>query len=137
MSEELRLEVIPACDEDEKLYDAIDAASGQDRITWLLNDEGRRVAAIVPVDVAEAHEAMLARVLSTPVGKPKVRFPDVTACLSVNHSGNAGAIMATVARAMKEAGCDQRDIRSFREAVFGCASYADVLQFVMKTVNVE
>jgi len=36
----------------EQLRDAIDNASDQDRVTWL-TDHGRRVAAIVPADVAE------------------------------------------------------------------------------------
>lgn len=38
---------------DEKLLDAIDLASDQDTVTWL-TESGRRVAAIVPVDVAES-----------------------------------------------------------------------------------
>lgn len=117
--------------------DAVEGAASQDRDTWVADAEGRRIAAIVPVDVAEAHEKLVERVLSTPVGKPKVRFPDVTVCLSVGHSGNTGVIMATVAKAMKKAGCEERDIRNFREGVFGCESYDAVLQFVMKTVNVE
>ena len=37
---------------DEDILDAIDAASDQDTITWLTN-AGKRIAAIVPVDVAE------------------------------------------------------------------------------------
>jgi hypothetical protein len=48
------------------LYDAIDAASDQDTITWL-TDGGKRVAAIVPVDVAEREEATIAAVLATPL----------------------------------------------------------------------
>lgn len=35
-----------------KIMDAIDAASDQDRRTWLISD-GKRVAAIVPVSDAE------------------------------------------------------------------------------------
>ena len=35
--------------------DAVDAAAAQDQITWLTED-GKRIAAIVPVDVAQAHE---------------------------------------------------------------------------------
>lgn len=120
----------------EEVCNAAEDASSRDRIAWL-TDHGQRIAAIVPVDVAEGHEAMIERVLHTPVGKPKVRFPNVTVCLSVNHNGNTGAIMATVAEAMKKAGVEERDIRNFREGVFGCASYQDVLTFVMHTVNVE
>jgi hypothetical protein len=35
-----------------KLIDAIDAASDQDHVTWLTSN-GKRIAAIVPVDIAE------------------------------------------------------------------------------------
>jgi hypothetical protein len=35
-----------------ELGDAVDNASDQDRVTWL-TDHGKRVAAIVPVDLAE------------------------------------------------------------------------------------
>lgn len=115
---------------------AIEAAASQDQTIWL-TDGGKRIAAIVPADVAEAHEAMIERVMHMPVGKPRVRFPQVTVCLSVNHSGNTGAIMASVTDAMKKAGVEERDIRNFREAVLGCASYEDVLKFVLHTVNVE
>jgi hypothetical protein len=41
---------------------AVDAASSQDKITWL-TEGGKRIAAIVPVDVAEAHEADIRLVL--------------------------------------------------------------------------
>lgn len=53
----------------DELLDAVEAASSSDTLTWL-TDRGRRVAAIVPVDVAEAHEAWLERVLHTPLGGP-------------------------------------------------------------------
>jgi hypothetical protein len=46
-----------------ELFDAIDAASDQDRITWLTDRTGKRLAAIVPVDVAEDHEQLVASVL--------------------------------------------------------------------------
>jgi hypothetical protein len=36
------------------LEDAIDLASDQDQMTWL-TDHGKRIAAIVPVDVAERY----------------------------------------------------------------------------------
>jgi len=133
---ELRLDEYGNADPGE-FIDATEAAASQDRWTWIVDADGKRVAAIVPVDVAEAHDAMVERVLATPVGKPKVRFPDVTVCLSVNHNGNTGTIMATVGEAMEAAGCDPLDIRNFREAVFACASYDAVLQLVIKTVNVE
>lgn len=119
----------------EDLRDAAESASSQDRITWL-TDKGQRIAAIVPVDVAEAHEAMIERVLSTPV-TPKVRFPGARVCLSVNHNGNVGTIMGSVTDAMKAAGCEALDIRRFREAAFACANYDEFLKLVMKTVSVE
>jgi hypothetical protein len=55
------IDVTPLLDIDEfgkglarrELVDAIDLASDQGRKTWLMYD-GKRIAAIVPVDVAEA-----------------------------------------------------------------------------------
>jgi hypothetical protein len=35
------------------LMDAIDLASDQDQMTWLIDGEGKRIAAIVPVESAE------------------------------------------------------------------------------------
>jgi hypothetical protein len=35
------------------IQDAIDLASDQDQMTYLTNSEGKRIAAIVPVDMAE------------------------------------------------------------------------------------
>lgn len=52
-----------SCGGCETLSDAIDAASDQDQITWL-TDRGRRIAAIVPVDVAGQ---AVRDVLATPV----------------------------------------------------------------------
>jgi hypothetical protein len=46
----------------DELQDAIDLASDQDTVTWLTRD-GRRVAAIVPADVAGDHERRIAEVL--------------------------------------------------------------------------
>jgi hypothetical protein len=140
MADELKMETfgLPASMEDDitEVADAVEAASSRDKITWVTLGD-RRIAAIVPVDVAEAHEAMVERVLRTPVGKPKVRYPDVTVCLSIGHSGNTGAIMATVADAMRARAVSKAEIREFRQAVFDCGSYDAVLQLVMKTVNVE
>jgi hypothetical protein len=118
------------------LAGAIDSARDQDKVTWL-TENGRRIAAIVPVDAAEAHEAMAERAMSTPVGRPRVRYPDVTVCLSTGCDGNTGAIMAAVTSAMTARGVPAREIREFRQAVFGCSSYQNVLKLVMKTVNVE
>lgn len=47
----------------EKLHDTIDSASDQDRITWL-TEAGKRIAAVVPVEVAEYYEQMLAGTLA-------------------------------------------------------------------------
>jgi hypothetical protein len=56
-----------------QVINAIDAAASQNEITWLTED-GRRVAAVVPVDVAEAHEQWLANVLaSSPTPEPGSR----------------------------------------------------------------
>jgi hypothetical protein len=139
--EELDITALLAVPDDESpdlgpLVDAIGAASSQDQVTWL-TDQGKRVAAIVPPDVAEAHEKLVERAMSAPAGKLQVRYPQVTAFLSVGHDASAGAILATVTRAMKAAGVDEGDIRRFREAVFGCRSYSGILQLVVKTVNVE
>jgi hypothetical protein len=136
---ENELDLSHLSDDDEsngKIWNAFEAAASQDRITWLTED-GKRVAAIVPVDVAEAHEAMIADVLRTPVGKPEVRYPDVTVHLSTGVSGNTGAVMAAVARAMRSRGISHGDIAEFRQAVFDCGSYDAVLQLVMTLVNVE
>jgi hypothetical protein len=42
----------PECGNRGPLQDAIDLASDQDQMTWMVSD-GKRVAAIVPVDWAE------------------------------------------------------------------------------------
>jgi hypothetical protein len=48
-----------------RLLDAFDNASDQDKITWAVDGRGRRVAAIVPVDVAEYHDQVIAGVLGS------------------------------------------------------------------------
>lgn len=59
---ELELEgTIPENGWDE-LQDAADLASDQDQLTWIVRG-GRRIAAIVPVDVAEYHEQLVASAL--------------------------------------------------------------------------
>jgi hypothetical protein len=53
------------------LLDAIDNASDQNEIIWLVESRlpgAKRIAAIVPVDVAEEHERQIAAVLATPMG---------------------------------------------------------------------
>ena len=46
-----------------RVNDAIDLASDQDQATWLTED-GKRIAAIVPVDVLEAHLNWLREVMT-------------------------------------------------------------------------
>lgn len=71
MKDQPREVIIDGSDRDlaRALVDAIDNASDQDRITWLTTAAGKRIAAIVPVDVAESHEQMIATVMRTPVGR--------------------------------------------------------------------
>lgn len=116
------------------LMDAVEGASSQDRITWL-TERGQRIAALVPVDVAEYHEEMINKVLSTKIG-PRVQFPQVIVTLT-GHDGGTGTIIARTSEAMRAAGLDERTVRNFCEAVMGCASYNDVLAFVAHTVNVK
>lgn len=59
-----------------ELVDAVDAASDQDKITWLVDQDGRKIAAVVPVDVAEAHERQIAGVLQTGLSTAS-RCPEV------------------------------------------------------------
>jgi hypothetical protein len=118
----------------EEVCNAAEDASSRDRTIWL-TDHGQRIAAIVPVDVAEAHEAMIAKVLATKVG-PRVQFPDVTVQLS-GQDGSTGAIMGSVTEAMAKAGYEERDLRNVREAIMSCGGYQDVLAFVAHTVNVK
>jgi hypothetical protein len=118
-----------------EFIDAVDRASDQDGKTWITDGLGTRLAAIVPVDVAEYHETMTRRVLATPAG-PRVKFPEVTVQLS-GGDGSTGVIMAKVADAMGAAGVDRRDIRGFREGILACESYEAVLALAQRTVNVE
>lgn len=39
--------------------DALDAASDQDRSTWITDPDGKRIAALVPVDVLEHYQGLL------------------------------------------------------------------------------
>lgn len=58
LSEDGTKDMAVAADE---LMDAIDLASDQGQVTWVLSD-GKRIAAIVPVDVAEAVSKTLSEV---------------------------------------------------------------------------
>lgn len=73
MSKEV--EISPLYEEDlaAALEDALVDASDQDQITYIMRS-GRRVAAVVPVDVAEEHDRKIAEVLRTPVAAGPARF---------------------------------------------------------------
>jgi len=47
------IEITETEDDWVEVVDAIDAASDQNRVTWLKDGQGKRIAAIVPVDLAE------------------------------------------------------------------------------------
>jgi hypothetical protein len=57
----------------EKLADAIDRASDQDQASWL-TDDGKRIAAIVPVDVLEQHLNWLREVMTGEQWRDKPPF---------------------------------------------------------------
>jgi len=58
----LRLDTFGNADPSE-LADAIDLASDQDQPTWIYDSAGGKVAAIVPVEMLEYYQQMLAGVL--------------------------------------------------------------------------
>ena len=62
-SNELNVGDLDAMAYQERIADAIDLASDQDQMTWLTDATGKRIAAIVPVDVAESHEQMISGLL--------------------------------------------------------------------------
>jgi hypothetical protein len=51
----------------ENFMAAFDSASDQGKCSWITGPDGRRIAALVPVDVLEEHDRQLDRVLSTPL----------------------------------------------------------------------
>lgn len=61
-------ETLSIDDFDGDILNAIDNASDQGRPTWLTDGSGKRLAAIVPVDVLEAADRQLAEVMATAVG---------------------------------------------------------------------
>jgi len=67
----IRLDTFGNADPSE-VVDAIDLASDQDQPTWIFDNAGGKVAAIVPVEVLEYYEQMLAGVLRPSfAGKPR------------------------------------------------------------------
>lgn len=68
---ELRLDSFGNADPSE-FADAVDLASDQDTKTWILDTDGRRIAALVPVEVAERDEQWIADLLATPAHPERV-----------------------------------------------------------------
>ena len=64
-----------------------------------------------------------------------VRFPEIEVQLS-GEDGNAFAIMATVQRAMKRAGCSKEDVAEYL-AESQSGDYDHLLQTAMETVTVS
>jgi len=65
----------------------------------------------------------------------KPKYPDIEVELT-SHDGNAGAIMGSVARALKKAGVEDPEINKFRaECMSG--SYDNLLRTCMKWVEVS
>lgn len=101
MANELELSRQEAESLHDDLLDAVDLASDQDTITWL-TDNGRRIAAIVPVDVAETHEAWMANVLATaqsgPTGAERAKVRAVLVELGfgdlAHEVGNSAPVLA-------------------------------------------
>lgn len=69
MAGELRLDEFGNADPSE-LVDAVELASDQDQMTWVLDSAGKRVAVIGTVDMGDMHERWLGAVLATPLQSP-------------------------------------------------------------------
>lgn len=140
--EELDIIALLAVPDDESpdlgpLVDAIDNASDRDTATWL-TDKGKRIAAIVPVDVAEHDERMIADVLATEFGPGEpVRYPDVRVKRAGLREGNTAVLLEVVSGAMRGRAVSLRDLREFRQAVFDAGSYARALRLAEQTVSFE
>ncbi len=64
------------------------------------------------------------------------RYPDITVQLS-GEDGNALYILGRVGRALRRAGISNDEIEAFYKEAQEQPSYDVLLQFVMKTVDVE
>ncbi len=64
------------------------------------------------------------------------RYPDITVQLS-GEDGNALYILGRVGRALRRAGISNDEIEAFYKEAQEQPSYDALLQFVMKTVDVE
>lgn len=78
------------------LDDALDDASDQSQTTYVLDALGKRIAAIVPVDVAEKHEQDIAAVLKTQVSLPSSISVPVALVKMLQHALQAGGLHTLV-----------------------------------------
>lgn len=65
-----------------------------------------------------------------------ITYPDITVRL-IGKDGNAFAIIGKVSTAMRNARVPEPEIAAFNNAAFDSKSYDDLLQLVMRTVEVE
>lgn len=65
-----------------------------------------------------------------------VKFPNVTVDLT-SMDGNAFALIGGTTRAMRRAGVSADDVDAFRDEALASESYDQVIQTIMRTVNVE
>lgn len=75
----------------EKIQDAFDLASDHDQITWL-TENGKRIAAIVPVETAGAAEQAISDMLRTPVAGGLSRTPAVQRQHELEVAARAGLL---------------------------------------------
>jgi hypothetical protein len=135
VSEELNLAELTTDEYEARVADAIDLASDQDKITWLTVG-GKHIAAIVPVEVAEAHERMMAKVLAAQFGGEPL-FPDVRVHSSILRDGDTATLLSVVLGALRARGVSLRDLREFRQAVFDAGGYTQALALAEQAVTFE
>lgn len=67
-----------------------------------------------------------------------LKYPDITVQLSLSgEEGNAFWILGRVGRALRRAGISDTEIKEFYKEATEQPSYDALLQFVMRTVDVE
>lgn len=66
----------------------------------------------------------------------EVKYPQITAYLT-GEDGNAFNLINIAKRAMRKGGVPEMDCSTFTHECFGCGSYDELLQTIMKWVNVE
>lgn len=64
------------------------------------------------------------------------KFPHVTVDLT-SMDGNAFSLIGGTTRAMRRAGVSEDEIDAFTDEAIASASYDQVIQTIMRTVNVE